>query len=263
MPSNPILMNIKYLAATLLSLSVLFYVGACAYLYFGQRALLYFPTPDVDVSNATVIALESDGATLRIWQLGPASENAVIYFGGNAEDVSQNIPSFIQAFPERSVYLVNYRGYGGSTGVPTEAGLFTDALAVFDFVQAKHTSVAVVGRSLGSGVAVYLATARDVKKLVLVTPYDSIENIARKQFPLFPISLLLQDKFTSSLRAKSITIPTRLILAENDEVIPRESSVALAAAFPPATATVNVVTGATHNSIGMSDDYWMLLRQFL
>lgn len=253
----------KYVVASILSLVVLLYLGGCAYLYFNQRAFLYFPTPPTTAVDAELIALQSNGETLRIWRVGPVSEKAMIYFGGNAEDVSQNIPWFARHFPDQAVYLVNYRGYGGSTGTPTEAGLFQDALSVFDLVQGKHAVVSVIGRSLGSGVAVYLATARKVKKLVLVTPYDSIENLARKQYPFFPIGLLLQDKFASNMRAKTITMPTQVILSEKDELIPRENSMALVSAFPVSSATVDTVPGTDHNSIGASETYWALLRQFL
>jgi fermentation-respiration switch protein FrsA (DUF1100 family) len=246
-----------------LSFFVLLYLGACAYLYANQRSFLYFPTPEVSSAAAEVILLKSDGETLRIWHAGPESAHAVIYFGGNSEDVSTDIPLLLQALPNQSIYLVNYRGYGGSTGVPTEAGLFKDAIAVFDAVHAKHANISVVGRSLGSGVAIYLATVRNVKKQVLVTPYDSIENVAKKQFPLFPVSLLLKDKFESTPRARVTTTPTLVILSEKDDIVPRANSNALIAAFPLSIAKVEVVAGATHNSIGASEDYWRHLREFL
>lgn len=246
-----------------LSLVALLYVSACAYLYFAQRAFLYIPSPDMGASNAEAILVRSDGETLRIWHVGHGGAHAVIYFGGNAEDVSQTIPLFLSALPTLSVYIVNYRGYGGSTGLPTEAGLFKDASAVFDFVRTRHANISLIGRSLGSGVAIFLATVRDAKKLVLVTPYDSIENIAKKQFPLFPVSLLLKDKFRSTARARVTTTPTLVILADKDDVIPRKNSDALISAFPLSLAKVEVVPNTEHDTIGISDDYWRHLREFL
>src|SRR4051794_11456926 len=110
---------------SLIVLIALIYVGACLYLYFGQRSFLYFPTSEASPQNAEMILLASDGETIRIWKVGNG-EDAIIYFGGNGEDVSQNIPLLPQTLPNQSIYLVNYRGYGGSTGSPTEAGLFKD-----------------------------------------------------------------------------------------------------------------------------------------
>ncbi|MFQ5983707.1 MAG: alpha/beta hydrolase, partial [Woeseiaceae bacterium] len=179
---------------TFISMVALIYVGFCAFLYMTQRNALYYPTPEVQVTDATEVRLESDGETLKIWHLPNSNgPNAIIYFGGNAEDVSGNIPQFRNIFPGYAVFLVNYRGYGGSTGSPTEAGLYRDALTVFDEIHSRHKDVSVIGRSLGAAVATYLASVRDVQRLVLVTPFDSIENVAKGAFPIFPVSLLIKD----------------------------------------------------------------------
>lgn len=192
--------------------------------------------------------MRSDGETLQILKVGPAHGNALIYFGGNAQDVSRLIPLFSKAFPDRPVYLVNYRGYGGSSGSPSEAALLHDAVTVFDFVGKRHADVAVIGQSLGSGVAVFLATVRKIARLVLITPYDSIETVAKNSFPQFPVSLLLKDKFMSSARADHVHSPTLILLAEHDEVIPRASSEALIASFRRLQPVVEVLQGTTHNS---------------
>jgi uncharacterized protein len=130
-------------------------------------------------------------------------------------------------------------------------------------VHEKHPNISVVGRSLGSGVAVYLASNRNVDNLVLATPYDSIENIAKKSFPIFPISLLLRDKFNSASRVQSITAKTLVILAENDEVVHRENSDALIAQFPSDKVTVKVIQGTNHNSVGLSPTYCELIGGFI
>ena len=249
----------------ILSICAVLYLGACLYLYAMQRTLLYFPTPAV-AADAESISLKSGGETLRIWHLPNSAaeeERAVIYFGGNAEDVAQDLPFFKTVLPAQSVYAMNYRGYGGSTGTPSEDGLFQDATALYDFVKATHKHVSVIGRSLGSGVAVYLATVRDIDKLVLATPYDSVENVAQKQFPYFPIGLLLKDKFSSNRRAGSIKVPTLVLLAEYDELVPRANSEALIAVFPQSIVKVAVIPGSTHNNIGSVDQYWQRLHEFL
>lgn len=251
------------LAIAMIACITVLYGGACAYLYVNQRAFLYFPTPQVAVADAENIVLNSDGETLRIWRIGPPGKDAVIYFGGNAQDVSSTIPMFLKALPNQSVYLVNYRGYGGSTGLPNEAALYKDAAAIFDHVRQKHAHVSVIGQSLGSGVAVFLATIRTIARLVLITPYDSMENVAKAHFPQFPVSLLLKDKFMSSQRAGAIETPTLVLLAESDEVIPRANSEALIAAFRSSQPTVSIIRDTTHNSICTSDSCLKHLSAFL
>jgi len=190
-------------------------------------------------------------------------DRALVYFGGNAEDVAGNVELFAEAFPDRSLFLVNYRGYGGSSGRPTEAGLVADALAVFDHVQQEHPAVAVMGRSLGSGIAVQLATSRPVDRLVLVTPYDSLVNVAREYFRWLPVGLLLRDRYDSVSRAHQVKTPVLMVIADEDEIIPRERSDALAAAFAPGQPRVVVVPAVGHNTLDLSPEYLGAVREFL
>ena len=185
---------------------------------------------------------------------------ALLYFGGNAEDVSYSLPSFSAAFPDHAVYLLHYRGYGGSSGNPSEAALFADALALFDKVHIDHQNIMVVGRSLGSGVAVHLASMRPVTRLILVTPYHSLQELAAQQFPYFPVRWLLLDKFESWRYAERIAIPTLVVAAEHDEVISRASTEALHKHFRTGVAAFKVVAGTSHNTISQSPEYMRLLR---
>jgi pimeloyl-ACP methyl ester carboxylesterase len=248
---------------TVISIAVLAYAGFCVFLYASQRSALYYPTPEVHVPDTAALRLDSDGETLKIWRLADSvGPDAIIYFGGNAEDVSQNIPDFKNIFPGYAVFLVNYRGYGGSTGSPSEAGLYRDALAVFDEIRSRYPSISVIGRSLGSAVASYLASVRDIDKLVLVTPFDSIENVARKAYPIFPVSLLLKDKFNSVGNIAEIDAPVLVLIAEKDEIISRRHSEALAGAFPESQVNVEVIRDAGHNTIGMFPRYSRALHMF-
>ena len=254
----------RHTGMTAVSIALLIYVGFCAYIYVSQRNAIYYPTPEVHVPEASDMRLDSDGETLKIWRLAHADgSSAIIYFGGNAEDVSGNIPEFRNIFPGHDVYLVNYRGYGGSTGSPTEAGLYTDAVATFDELRASYSNISVIGRSLGSGVATYLATARDIDKLILVTPFDSIENVARNAMPLLPVSLLLKDRFDSVGRVADIDAPVLVVTAENDEIITKRRSDALIEAFPNSQVSVEVIPDTGHNTIGMSPQYANALSMFL
>jgi uncharacterized protein len=242
-----------------LSAIALVYLGICALLFFAQRSLLYFPVPGEQPPGAQRLDLPVDGATVRVWARELDGPDALVYFGGNAEDVGQNFGPFAAVLPRHALYLVNYRGYGGSTGTPTEQALFDDALAVFDHVRARHANVAVAGRSLGSGVAVHLARERPVSRLVLVTPYDSIANVAAGIYPFLPVRWLVRDKFDSASRIGAVRAPVLVVVAERDEVIPRARTQALVARLAPGQARVEVVAGATHNAL----DYAPLLAGFL
>jgi uncharacterized protein len=255
--------GVKRLVLSLFAAAVLAYGSMCALLFFSQRSMLYFPAPAAPVPGAQSHALESGGETLRIWGGPVAGARALVYFGGNAEDVGGNFASFARAMPDRAIYLVNYRGYGGSSGTPTEAGLFNDALAVYDWARQRHASIAVVGASLGSGVATYLAASREVERLVLVTPFDSIANVARSHYRLFPVALLMKDKFDSAARVSAVKAKTLIVVAGRDEVIPRARTDALIAKFPAGQVRVEVIEGATHNSVAESPRYLEAIARFL
>lgn len=235
------------------------YVGFCALLFFVQRSMLYLPTPIAPGAQPPSLALEVKGATLRVTTFVHPGRDAVIYFGGNGEEVDHALPTLEAAFPTHALYLMHYRGYSGSTGAPTESALFEDAVSLFDRVRAEHDSVVVIGRSLGSGVAIQLAARRPASRLVLVTPYDSIAGIAAGQFPFVPVSLLLRDKFESWRYAASVTAPTLLIVAAHDEVIPRTSSEALYSRFKAGVAAEAILPEATHNTVSQSEAYIPLL----
>jgi pimeloyl-ACP methyl ester carboxylesterase len=242
-------------------LSIL-YISTCAVLFLTQRSLLYFPT-SASLDAAPTVLIESDGETLRVLTRPADSDDAIILFGGNADDVSGYLSSFAASVPKQNLFLVNYRGYSGSTGTPSEAALFADAVAVYDYVHTKFSNISVVGRSLGSGVAVHLASVRKVDKLILITPYDSIENVAKKHFPIFPIGLLLKDKFDSASRVKDLTAKTLILIAENDRTIPRENTDNLVQQFPSDQVVVKTLAGTNHDSITSGAEYLRLIRGFL
>ena len=262
-------------------------VAAAAYaafgvgLYVNQRRMMYFPTvetPAALVPGATVEWLpvaaadtvadagagESTHARLKIWRIGaPDAAQAVLYFGGNAEDVSWNVPAFAAAFPGRAVYLPNYRGYGGSGGAPSQAALFADALALYDRARARHASVALIGRSLGSAVAAHVAAERAAEKLALITPFDSALNVARGMFPLFPVALLLRDRYDTAARVADIEAPVLVVIAGRDRVIPRRRSEALARAFPATQVQVREFPDANHHDISEAAGYAQALAGFI
>ena len=243
------------IVASFLMIALVLYLGACVALYLFQRSMIYFPQPGGLAEPAARMVLQVPGADLHVMVRPHAGPKAILYFGGNAEDVAANLPSFARAFPDHAIYLMHYRGYGPSTGKPTEAFLHADALALFDKVQREHPDIAVIGRSLGSGVAVRLASERPVAKLVLVTPYDSIQEVAAQHYRYFPVRWLLTDKFESVVHAPAIKAPTLILQAESDAVVPSARTARLNAAFARGVATLVVVPGTSHNTISESPLY--------
>jgi pimeloyl-ACP methyl ester carboxylesterase len=251
------------IAAIVATTALLLYGAACIALFAFQRSLIYFPQPRAYGPPADTQILKTAGADLVVSVRPHAGPKALIYFGGNAEDVSASVASFAGALPDHAIYMLHYRGYGGSSGKPSEESLHADALALFDKVHRDHPEITLVGRSLGSGVAARLATERPASRLVLVTPYDSIAEIAAQQFPWFPVRWLLTDKFESWRYAQRIRVPTLLLQAEHDEVIPGASTERLHAAFAPGVASRVVIRGAGHNTISDSAQYLDKIRAAL
>jgi pimeloyl-ACP methyl ester carboxylesterase len=238
------------------------YLGLCLLMFLTQRSQIYFPVRESAAAGASALPFESDGATLRIWTVERAGPAALIYFGGNAEDVGASIGVFAARLPDHSLYFVNYRGYGGSTGRPSEDALVGDAIALYDRLHARHPEISVLGRSLGSGVAVQLAGERHVERLVLVTPFDSLVNVARAHFSWLPVALLMIDRYDSGARAQSVGAPVLVVAAEADEIVPRARTDALIDAFKIRPRVI-VLNGARHNDLDLDPAYLREVVDFL
>ena len=148
---------------SLLAIAIGVYAGICLVFLVFQRSFIYMPTP-VTPTHGAAFTLEVPDATVRIASRPYEGPKAVVYFGGNAEDVAYTVPELAQLFPDRAVYGMHYRGYSGSSGRPAEAALRSDARALFEWVHARHPDVIVMGRSLGSSLAVQLAAEEPVSR---------------------------------------------------------------------------------------------------
>ncbi len=244
----------------ILLLAVCAYAAACLVLFFSQRSLIYFPPRSAAFPAPATSTLAVPGAALIVSERPADGRKALIYLGGNAEDVSASLPLLDAAFPERSLYLLHYRGYAGSTGQPTEDALVADALALFDRLAGQHEDIVVVGRSLGAAVAVQVASRRQVGKLVLVTPFDSLRGLAAQQFPYFPVRWLLRDSYDAWRYAQQVTAPTLILAAGDDEIIPAHSTQKLLGHFTQGVAAMRVIQETGHNSISNSPEYLRALQ---
>ena len=188
----------------------------------------------------------------------------VLYFGGNAEDVSWMIGDALERAPGVGWLLVNYRGYGGSEGSPSAATITADALRWYDHAvrELKPIKTFAFGRSLGSAAAVQLAAARPLAGVVLVTPFDSLAAVAKRYYWYLPVDLLLRHRLDSILLAPKITAPLLCLAAERDEVIPPEHARRLYEAWAGPKQWV-ALSGAGHNSTDGVPAFWQSIRAFL
>lgn len=243
--------------------AVTLYLAAGGWLYVRQRKLIYYPVAHDGAFAAETIRLDHDGVELHGWVLNPGLDKAVVYFGGNSEMITHRREFFEDVFREHSVYLFNYRGYGLSHGSPSEAALCTDALAIYDWLSARHASISAYGRSLGSGVSVYLAAHRPLEKLLLLTPYDSVAEVARRLYPIFPVRWLIRDRFDSAALASRIEVPVMIASAEFDREIPLANTLALRARFKRAPVKYVEIAGAAHNDIVDFPAYRDAVKEFV
>lgn len=252
------------LVLSVIALLGLGYAGISALLYFKQRDLIYFPAATTIPASETDFSLAQDGVTLRGWKLNPGKAKALIYFGGNAERLESSRAEFAQLFPDRTVYLLPYRGYGASDGKPTETALFSDAVALYEAVHAQHPTgdIAVIGRSLGSGVASYLASQRSVEKLVLVTPFDSLADVAQSNYPWLPARWLISDVYASHEYLQHYPGPLLILRAGRDEVVPPANTDRLVTSLEVPPAVVDFPL-ADHNDISLQPRYGEILHEFL
>jgi len=242
---------------------IIAYIAICFLLFVFQRQMIYFPTSEVSVPGVAHTVLDTGEVCIKVWTLNPGKEKALIYFGGNAENVAYNIDDFMTLFSDRTVYLVNYRGYGGSSGSPHEEGFYSDALFAYDHFMKQHTSLSVMGRSVGAAVATYLTSKRDVDKLILVTPFDNAVNVGKKIYWFFPMGLILQERLDSASWADKITTNTLIIAAANDRIIPYEHTHNLVQAFTKTRAEVATLNDTGHNTVHLHPDYKKIIAAFM
>ena len=209
------------------------YGATCLAMYLTQKSFLFHPTPVTGPPAAfglrgfeQVSIRAEDGATLVGWlHDSPAREKALVYFYGNADSLPPYAPFFDRlATAGYSVLAVNYRGYGGSTGDPSEAGFYRDGEAAIRFLSERVPveRITVMGRSIGSGVAVDVAARRPVAGLVLISPFTSIPNVASKLMWWLPVKLLMNQRFPSIDKIGRVRAPVLIIHGDADTLIPPE-----------------------------------------
>jgi len=241
---------------------VLLYFMVAGLLYLMQDKLLYSPS-DAVAHDYTEKLIESEGLNLKVVVLNEGKEKALLYFGGNSESVLSLAEKRAENFSDYTVYLVNYRGYGGNSGKPSKEALYADALVAYDTFKKDHTEIFLMGRSLGSGVASYVASQREVKKLVLITPFDTLVNVVQAKYPMYPIKWILKDKYDNVENlSKAKKTEVLVVIAKGDKVIPNENSMALIESLGKENVQVEVIKGQSHTSLSHAENYFARLNGF-
>ncbi|HQY28922.1 MAG TPA: alpha/beta hydrolase [Burkholderiaceae bacterium] len=247
-------------------------LGVNAFAWFAQDRLIYFPQPLASTAHlppgAQSIEIASgDGTRLRGWlrEGGTAPAPLLLYFGGNAEEVSWTLAD--ARWPrDWHVAAVNYRGYGASEGRPAESALLDDALAIHDTLAARPDvdarRIVAVGRSLGTGLAARLAATRPIAGAILISQYDSLVELGSTQYTWLPVSWLLRHRFDASADARAARTPMLAIVGTADTIIPLQRSLALFDAWA-GTGTWLAVPGADHDSLGDAPSAWDAMSAFL
>ena len=247
------------------------YVGVVGAMFFLQRGFLYHPVaagsrPDPDGPAIQIVNIDTaDGERLVGWWLPPEpGKPTILFFNGNAAGLAIQDGRW-RRIAERGVgfLAVAYRGYDGSTGKPTEAGLREDARAAYGWLvrRVDAKDIVIHGFSLGSGVAVRLATERPARALVLEAPYTSTVDVAAQSFPWAPVSLLILDQYRSRDIIDQVRMPILIIHGDVDEVIPFEQGLALYGMIDGPKTFVRMV-GSNHNTLtrdGAYDHIWRFL----
>jgi fermentation-respiration switch protein FrsA (DUF1100 family) len=219
------------LLKSLLIILLIGYVGLVALMYFAQRALMYFPdrtrtTPAAaGFPEAEEVVLDTaDGERVIIWHVAAHGDRPVVlYFQGNGGALQHRVDRFRSLTADgQGLIALSYRGYGGSTGSPSETGILADAAAAYAFATSRYAAdqIIVWGESLGTGVAIALTSERPVGRIILESPFSAAVDVAAAAYPFVPVRWLMKDQFRSDLRIAKVTAPILIMHGERDDVVP-------------------------------------------
>lgn len=246
------------------------YVIVAAVVYFFQTWLI-FPAglaafgPDLPAGACHVELMTEEGERIVLVRLPPGRPAAeprplLLSFGGNAWNADALARILHQLLPEYEVAAMHYRGYGPSSGRPSAVALFADARQAYDHVAAEaEAGVVAVGLSIGAAVAVDLAATRHLGGVVLVTPFDSLEDLAAHHYPWLPVRLLLRHRMETAETLRDLDVPTAIITADNDVIVPAARSVPVRKAARDLRSDITIESG--HNDLYGHPDFAGALRE--
>lgn len=247
-------------------------------LYIAQDKIIFYPVSynhdEVEYINKLSLfkykKINKDNQILTYWERKTTSPIHIFYFGGNAENTSYTVLELINhnQMLKYNWYILNYPGYSGSSGKPSEKNFYHYAewlyREIIDQNSLNFKQVIFMGRSIGSGVAVYLANQVPCDKLILITPFDSLETLAKKFYPYYPVSILLKHKFPSFKYIQNYDKHVLVLIAEHDEIVPRISTENLLKNKKTLDKLqYYIIENTFHNTISENDNYWKYLNEFI
>ena len=257
----------KIVLVGLTSLFVLYLAATCL-LFFAQRAMIYPAPPGAGAAIAppgfrTAALHTSDGLQLRALHQ-PARDGlpTLVFFHGNGDDLrGATVATGGLAAAGYGLLLPEYRGYGGNPGSPSEAGLYRDGEAALAWLGEREIPLdrtVLVGNSLGSGVATELAARHPIAGLVLISGFASLTEVAARQMRLFPVRLLLRDRYENAAKLPRVAAPVLVLHGERDTLIPPSHGADLARAAP--RGGLVTVPGAGHELAYLPQSQAAVLR---
>jgi fermentation-respiration switch protein FrsA (DUF1100 family) len=266
---------LKRLLIASAALLVVAYLLAAAAMFFLQRSLLFDTTDTGNLSapgalaipgSTRVVIRTSDGEELAGWYLAPkAGQPVFLFMHGKRGELERRTERWRQIGEHGAGALAfSYRGFPGSTGTPTEAGLNLDAEAAYAWLREKHASEEIVlhGFSLGTGVAIRLATSVRARALILEAPFTAIVDVAALRYPWLPVHLLMLDQFRSYEQIARVKMPVLIVHGDQDTTVPYEHAERLYARANEPKVFVGM-PGSDHNSLvrdGLYGHIWQFLR---
>ncbi len=239
------------------------YVFVVVSMYFFQRDFLYHPFGKILIipEDFQEINLKTaDNTDIYAWFSPPQKgQKTILYFHGNAGNLMGRSDRFVKFATQYGVLAISYRGYSKSRGESSQEGFFQDADSAFEFLKSKNIlskDIVLFGESIGTAVAVNLASKHDFGALILEAPFSSILSVAKKNYWFLPISLILKDRFESDKLAPKITAPVLVMHATKDYIVPFAEGKKLFELFNSRKSFI-AIEGDFH--IGLSGDY--LTRQ--
>lgn len=229
------------------------YLALVGFLYAAQGPIIY-PAPRTIGPAAggfeEIVYRTSDGLDLRAgYRAAKSGYPTIVYFHGNGADWVSSVVATDRLVPEGyGVLAAEYRGYRGNPGTPSEEGLYRDGRAAIAFLAERDVSandLVIIGNSIGSGVAVQMASETEPAALVLISPFASLTGLAAEKLSWLPTGLLLRDRYENVQKLHAINAPTLLLHGDADSLIPHRHALMLAEANP--RAELRIFPGVGHD----------------
>ena len=252
-----------------LALILLLYIGVHVYMHFFQRDLQYSVAgttrspQEVGLSNVEILKIPTgNNKELHAWYAPSKSgKPTIIYYRGNTGSFTREHERFAQFMADGYGFLsFDYRGFPGSPGALNQINILEDALAAYDWVKGRGDRILLWGRSLGSGVATYVASQRDALALTLESPYTATVDVAKERYPFLMVDLVMQDKFPSREWIKEVKEPLFIGHGTEDDVIAVHFGERLYA-LAPNGQMLWILEGGDHDSL-WADGMWAQVEPF-